>query len=161
MGDTFECTLGDDASTKVTYSRTSRLHTSTGGSFAEVTTTTSHNTTITVHNKHNFPITDLVVRDVIPTCDDKRVKIILRKPVGLADAKDGRVIDVAGTDGLKVGWEAKVDGKGGEKEGKYEWKWQVESGAKVTFLSEWEIKAPGDTAWTEVYNPELRFGQKA
>ncbi|PPQ76385.1 hypothetical protein CVT24_007939 [Panaeolus cyanescens] len=160
-GDTFECTLGDDASTKVTYSRTPRLLASTGGSFAEVTNTTSYTTTITVHNKHNFPITDLIVRDVIPTSEDKRVKIVLRKPNGLANAKDGQVIDVEGTDGLKVGWEKTVDGKGGEKEGRYEWKWKVESGAKVTFLSEWEVKTPGDCTWTEVFNPELRFGHKA
>jgi len=33
-----------------------------------------------------------------------------------------------------------VDGKGGEKEGKFEWKWEVGSGAKVNLEAEWEIK---------------------
>jgi hypothetical protein len=55
------------------------------------------------------------------------------KPKGLADVKDGEWVDV-NDDGLRVGWEKVVDGKGGEKEGRFEWRWKVDSGAKLTFM---------------------------
>ena len=82
----------------------------------------------------------------------------MRKPKGLADAKDGEIVDLK-DDGLKVTWEAMIDGKGGEKEGKYEWKWKVGSGAKVNLESEWEVKVPGDVAWVESMVPGL-FGER-
>ncbi|KAF8903751.1 hypothetical protein CPB84DRAFT_1728192 [Gymnopilus junonius] len=149
-GDNFECTLGDDAATKVTYSRSGKTVKSDGGTFSEVTSTTTYTTKISVRNKHQFDITDLIVREVIPTSDDKRARIILRKPAALADAKDGETVDLK-NDGLKVGWEPLVDGKGGEKEGKFEWKWKVGSAAKVALEAEWEIKVPADgaTTWME------------
>ena len=149
-GDNFECTLGDDTSTKVTYARSSKTVKSNGGAFSEVFNTTTYTTKVSIHNKHQFAITDLIVRDVIPTCEDKRAKIILRKPVGLADAKDGESIDLK-NDGLRIGWENLVDGKGGEKEGKFEWKWKVGSGAKVNLEAEWEIKVPGEFPWVEAH----------
>ena len=73
------------------------------------------------------------MKDVIPTRDqDKHTKVILRKPAALAEAKDGQIVDLK-MDGLKVGWEKVAEGgKGGEKEGKFEWRWKVGSGAKVT-----------------------------
>lgn len=146
--DTFDCTLGDDMSTKVSYSRTSRTVRSTGGAFTEAVNTTTYTTRISIHNKHQFPIANLIVRDVIPTSDDKRAKVILRKPEGLADAKDGQLVDLK-KDGLKVSWESLAEGKGGEKEGRFEWKWKVDSGAKVALEAEWEVKAPADIAWAE------------
>ena len=57
--------------------------------------------------------------------------------------------DTTKDDGLLVGWEKLVDGKGGEKEGKFEWKWKVGSGAKVNHEAEWEIKVPGEVRWVE------------
>lgn len=149
-GDNFECTLGDDTSTKVTYARSSKTVKSNGGAFSEVTNTTTYTTKVSIQNKHQFAITDLIVRDVIPTCEDKRAKIILRKPLGLADAKDGESVDLK-NDGLRVGWEKLVDGKGGEKEGKFEWKWKVGSGARVNVEAEWEIKVPGEFPWVEAH----------
>lgn len=84
-------------------------------------------------------------------CDDKRVKVILRKPDGLADAKDGQIVDLkaVGT-GLKVMW-TKVagDGAGGEKEGRFEWRWKVDAGAQAVLLSEWEVKAPAEMLLSE------------
>lgn len=97
---------------------------------------------------------------MIPTAEDKRVKVILRKPEGLADVKDGGVVWMGGKDkdaeqkkegGLSVGWEKLVDGKGGEKEGRFEWKWKVGSGEKVVLETEWEVKAPADVIWSEVF----------
>jgi hypothetical protein len=149
-GDDFGCTLGDDASAKVTYERTSKTTKSDGGTFSEVTNTTTHTTKISIHNKHQFPIDDLIVRDVIPTCEDKRLKIVLRKPKGLADKKDGEWVDLT-EDGLRVGWERVVDGKGGEKEGRIEWRWKVDTAAKVDLHAEWEVKAPGEFSWVETF----------
>ncbi|TFK61692.1 hypothetical protein BDN72DRAFT_863410 [Pluteus cervinus] len=153
-GDTFSCTLGDDTSTKVTYTRTSKTVKSGGGSFVEAINTTTYTTHISIHNKHQFPIEHLIVKDVIPTSDDKRVKVILRKPEGLAGAKDGEVLDLGASAvsnaGLKVGWVKSTIWEGGEKEGKFEWKWNVDSGAKVKLEAEWEVNAPADVTTTEV-----------
>ncbi|KAF7375624.1 hypothetical protein MSAN_00451300 [Mycena sanguinolenta] len=147
-GDTFTCTLGDDVATKVTYARTSKTATSQGGSFQEVFNTTTYNTKITIHNKHPFALTDLVVREIIPTCDDKRAKVLLRKPVGLADARDGEVVKLT-PPSLKVMWGKTWDGRPGEKDGRFEWAWSVEGGAKVMLEAEWELKAPADVVWVE------------
>jgi hypothetical protein len=81
------------------------------------------------------------VKEVIPICDDKRVKVIMTKPVGLADARDQQVAVQSGT---KCGWEKPVDGQGGEKEGKFEWRSKIDAGAKVSLEAEWEVKAPSD-----------------
>ncbi|KAJ7471038.1 hypothetical protein FB451DRAFT_1090666 [Mycena latifolia] len=145
-GDTFTCTLGDDVAAKVTYARSSKTVTAQGGSFTEVINSTTYTTKITIHNKHPFPLTDLVVRDIIPTCDDKRAKVLLRKPDGLADAKDGEVVTLA-PPGLKVMWGKTADGRSGEKDGRFEWAWSV--GAKAVLEAEWELKAPADVAWVE------------
>jgi hypothetical protein len=79
------------------------------------------------------------------------VKVILRKPEGLADAKDGEIVDLK-NNGMKVSWEKVVDGKGGEKDGKYVWSWVLDAGLKVKLEAEWEIKTPVDTVWVEA-NP--------
>lgn len=91
-----------------------------------------------------------MVKDGIPTCDekDKRAKVILRKPEGLADIRAGEVVDLKKLGkGLKVAWQA----GGGEKDGKYEWRWRVDGGEKITLDAEWELKAPADTQWIEKY----------
>ncbi|KAF9459031.1 hypothetical protein BDZ94DRAFT_1239542 [Collybia nuda] len=150
IGDDFDCTLGDDTATKVTYIRTSHSAKVDGGSFSEDKKTVTYNTQITIHNKHTFTIPDLIICDVVPTSDDKRAKVILRKPEGLADANAGEVVTDTERDGLQVMWSKQADGKGGKKEGKFEWKWCVAAGVKVTLESQWEIKAPGDVIWAEV-----------
>jgi len=83
-------------------------------------------------------------------CDDKHAKVILRKPEGLADATDEQVVNL--TNGLKVLWKV-VDGKGGKKEGKFEWRCKVDSGEKVTMETEWEVKAPAEIQWVETVMP--------
>ncbi|KDR78602.1 hypothetical protein GALMADRAFT_64390 [Galerina marginata CBS 339.88] len=149
-GDSFECTLDDDTSTRVTYSRSKKTIRSDGGAFSEVSNTTTYTAKISIHNKHKFDITDLIVREVIPTSDDEHVKIVLRKPVGLSDAKQGAVVDL-NDDGLMVGWGLVVDfGKGGRKEGRFEWKGKVRSGAQVNLEAQWEVTVPGETPWVEL-----------
>ncbi|KAG6855766.1 hypothetical protein H0H87_011135 [Tephrocybe sp. NHM501043] len=142
-GENFDCTLGDDAATKVTYSRSSGTVKSDAGSFSEAQNTTTYTTKIMIYNKHGFLLPDLLVRDAIPTIDDKRAKVILRMPEGLADAKDGEEVTVKGEgDVVRVGWT-------GEKEGKFAWRVNVKAKDKVVLESRWELKAPADTLWYE------------
>jgi len=148
VNDTFTCTLGSDASLKVKYSRSSKTLKSFGVAFSEVTNTTIYTTTISIHNKHQFPISNLIVRDVVPTCEDKRVNVVLRKPAGLVDAKGTEWVAI-GKEGLKVGWKKVVDGKGGQKEGTFEWRWKIGNGAQIKLEAEWEVNAPGDITWVE------------
>ncbi|KDR85672.1 hypothetical protein GALMADRAFT_234676 [Galerina marginata CBS 339.88] len=68
------------------------------GTFSEVTSSTTYTTKMSIH--------DLVVRDVIPTTEDKRGTTVQRKP-------------------------PLVDGNGVESKGKFEWKWKVGSSVKV------------------------------
>ncbi|KAJ7650911.1 hypothetical protein FB45DRAFT_889070 [Roridomyces roridus] len=148
-GDTFSCTLGDDVATKVTYARSSKTVTAQGGAFQETLNSTTYNTKITIHNKHPFTLADLVVRDVIPTCDDKRGKVLLRKPDGLAEAKADEVVKLKTPPGVGVCWGKTADGRPGEKDGRFEWALNVEAGAKAVLEAEWELKAPADVAWVE------------
>ena len=96
-------------------------------------------------------VPDLEVQDVIPTCDDKRVKVLLRKPEGLANAKDGEevLVDKGKEDGPKIMWEKLVDGKGGEKEGKFQWKGSVKAKDKLELEAQWDVKGPADVNWVE------------
>ncbi|KAG6867698.1 hypothetical protein C0993_012166 [Termitomyces sp. T159_Od127] len=152
-GEDFHCTLGNDPATKVTYSRTARTVKSDLGAFSEAQNSTTYTTVITIDNKHGFALSDVVVRDAVPTVDDKRARVILRKPEGLADSKDGGDIALFDKDGQKFGivaWEKQVDGKGGEKEGKFAWKANVKAKDKVILESQWELKVPADgTYWQE------------
>ncbi|KAF8071517.1 hypothetical protein FPV67DRAFT_1606272 [Lyophyllum atratum] len=152
-GDTFECTLGDDPATQITYTRTSRvLKPEAHGPFAEAKHTTSYLTKITLHNKHAFPLPEVLVREALPTCDDKRARVLLRKPEGLADAKDGEMVTVGkkegkedggdGGEGVRVAWEKVV-------EGKFEWRAGVRAGGQVVLEAQWEVKAEADTYWVE------------
>ncbi|KAJ7199003.1 hypothetical protein GGX14DRAFT_664691 [Mycena pura] len=147
-GDTFACTLGDDAGTKVSYARSSKTVTAPSGAFAEALNSTTYATKVTIHNKHPFALTDLVVRDIIPTSDDKRAKVLLHTPPGLADAKEDQVVELT-EPGLTVCWGKTADGRPGEKEGRFEWAWSVDAGKAAVLEAEWELKAPADVTWVE------------
>ncbi|KAJ7596911.1 hypothetical protein C8J56DRAFT_773295, partial [Mycena floridula] len=147
-GDTFSCYLGIDTSTKVTYTRTCRTVKSTGGAFSESYTSTTYSNTITIQNKRQFPLTNLCVKDIVPMSGDQKIKVILRKPDGLADAKD-EVVDLK--DELKVMWSKTTDSLAGEKEGMFEWlAGSLAAGSKLVLLSEWEVKAPAEMLLSEI-----------
>ncbi|THH11349.1 hypothetical protein EW146_g8074 [Bondarzewia mesenterica] len=147
-GDTFDCTLGPDSSTRITYTRQSKLTTAQASAFTEQFNTTTYTSRVTVHNQHNFALGTFIIRDALPVSDDeKRVKVILRRPSVLAEAKEGEKCDVK--DGLKVRWMKAKDGKGGRKEGMFEWIWNVDAGKEVTIETEWDVKASADVRWVE------------
>ena len=84
--------------------------------------------------------------------------VTLRNPEGLALAKDGEEVAVEmegdATD-VKVRWSKVEDGKGGEKDGMYEWVCgTVVAGKEVKFEAEWDIKSPANVRWEEKPNAQ-------
>ncbi|KAF8193372.1 hypothetical protein BJ912DRAFT_960894 [Pholiota molesta] len=145
-GETFECFLGNDISTKVTYVRSSKITRPEASAFSEGTVIATYTTKITIQNKHPYDLPALIVRDRMPTSDDQRVRVILRQPLELGDTKQGQFVSLK-DGGLKIGWEKAEGGRGGEKEGKFEWRWKVKSGATVELLAEYDVKGPKDLGW--------------
>ena len=122
-------------------------------SFAEASKTTTHTARTVVLNGHTFDVDGIVVRDVLPHGDaDAKILVTLRKPEGLALAKDGEevALQMAG-DGLEVKarWTKIEDGKGGEKDGMFEWLCEVRAGKILELEAEWDIKTPGALEWEE------------
>ena len=77
---------------------------------------------------------------------------MLRKPEGLARAKDGEEVAVV-LEGeardVRVRWTEVEDGKGGEKDGIYEWVCSVPGGETVRLEAKWDVRSPGDLQWGE------------
>ena len=121
--------------------------------FAEASKTTTQTLTTTILNGHSFDLDGVIVRDSLPLGDaEAKIKVALQKPTGLAQAKDGEEIAVAldgEVGGAKVRWSAIVDGKGGEKDGVYEWVCKIPAGKKVELEVEWDVKAPAGLRWEE------------
>ncbi|KAF7291776.1 hypothetical protein HMN09_01237200 [Mycena chlorophos] len=152
-GETFVCMLGDDAGVQVTSETETKAQTSglpvVPELFAEARSSTTTTTKIGIHNKHAFPLADLVVRDVVPTSEDARVKVVLRKPAGLADSDT----KVETEDGVIVRWGKTADGRSGEKEGRIEWVCSVGALKKVELEMEYEVRATVDVNWVEYVAP--------
>ena len=177
-GDVFSCMLGADPSTRIRYARTSKRadDDAIGGAagrersaFSEQWSATMYRSRTTVTNRHPFALRELVVRDGVPVCgDEKRVSVVLRHPAGLAELEQGKELQVGtkeegereGTDGdgegegegkkkQRVRWCKVVDGKGGRKEGLFEWVVEVGAGEELTIETEWDVKAPVSLNWVE------------
>ena len=175
-GDVFRCTLGADPATRIRYTRTSkRADDSAGGAdgrrersaFSEQWAATMYRSRTTVTNRHPFALRELVVRDGVPLCEDeKRVSVVLRHPAGLAELEQGKELQVGvkedgGREGdddddgesegkkQRVRWCKVVDGKGGKREGLFEWVVEVGAGEELTIETEWDVKAPVSLSWIE------------
>jgi uncharacterized protein (TIGR02231 family) len=142
--------------------------------FSEQWAATMYRSRTTVTNRHPFALRELVVRDGVPVCEDeKRVSVVLRHPAGLAELEQGKELHVDakedggregdsghGSDGeveaeaegkkkQRVRWCKAVDGKGGRKEGLFEWVVEVGAGEELTIETEWDVKAPVSLKWIE------------
>ena len=139
--------------------------------FSEQWAATMYRSRTTVTNRHPFALRELVVRDGVPVCEDeKRVSVVLRHPAGLAELDQGKELQVgakadsggregdsdgeaeAEAEGKKkqrVRWCKAVDGKGGRKEGLFEWVVEVGAGEELTIETEWDVKAPVSLKWIE------------
>jgi hypothetical protein len=129
-----------DQSIRLTFARTARPAKIEGGQFAEQTKTIGYSFTITIKNTHRFTLPKLLVRDTVPVAgDDKRVRVLLRKPAALADAKEGAFVDASGA---QVCWV-----KNGMKDGKIEWTTKVESGGEVKLELDFDVRGPAEMQW--------------
>ncbi|KAI0706428.1 hypothetical protein C8Q76DRAFT_749605 [Earliella scabrosa] len=159
VNESFNCVLGVDTALKVSYNQRSVTSQEPPRSFAEPTKTTTRTITATVTNGHQFDISALIVRDGIPLGDaDANIKVMLRKPDGLAQAKDGEEVPIdlgADVQDAKVRWSKVEKGQGGEKDGMYEWVCgTVVAGKEVKFEAEWDIKSPANVRWEEKPNAQ-------
>jgi uncharacterized protein (TIGR02231 family) len=164
-GDVFSCTLGADPATRIRYARTAKRADDAGAAgersaFSEQWAATMYRSRTTVTNRHPFALRELVVRDGVPVSEDeKRVSVVLRHPAGLAELEQGEEVEVGAKDGGReekekgkkqtVRWSKLVDGKGGRKEGLFEWVVEVGAGEELTIETEWDVKAPVSLRWIE------------
>ena len=175
-GDVLSCTLGADPATRIRYARTSKRADDDDAAgfaaerersaFSEQWAATMYRSRTTVTNCHPFALRELVVRDGLPVCkDEKRVSVVLRHPAGLAELEQGKELQVrakeaSGREGdsgegegeskkQRVRWCKVVDGKGGRKEGLFEWVVEVGAGEELTTETEWDVKAPVSLKWIE------------
>ncbi|CAL1715847.1 unnamed protein product [Somion occarium] len=155
--ETIECALGVDPSIRVTYERVPTYSIEPPRAFGSPRRSVTTFTTRTkVHNKHSTPIKRVIIRDALPLGDEtNNFKVVLRIPEGLVDASDNEEVNVrestgGGSSKRKVRWSKKVDGKGGEKEGKYEWIVDLAEGEEAVLLAEWDVKTPINASWEEV-----------
>ncbi|TFK87173.1 hypothetical protein K466DRAFT_522882 [Polyporus arcularius HHB13444] len=156
VNESFNCVLGSDTALRVTYTQQSRTEHEAGRTFDEPTKTTTRMITIAATNGHTFDIPKLVIRDAIPLGDENaNIKVMLRKPEGLAQAKDGEEVTVllkGEVQNAKARWSKLENGKGGEKDGMYEWVCSVPAGKAVSLKAEWAVKAPSNVKWEETIN---------
>ena len=146
--------LGVDTALRVAYSTDESTVHEPQRSFAERTKTTTCRAATTIANKHRDAITGLVVRDAVPRGDeDAGIRVTLRKPAGLAQTKDGEEVAVLQEEGgeheVKARWATADDGKGGEKNGTFEWVCGIAAGEKVQLEAVWDAKTPEALEWKE------------
>jgi hypothetical protein len=152
-GDSFQCTLGIDTSTKVVNTLVSSSTTSAASSFVEQYKTTTYTSTTTITNRHtgDYPI-QIVERSSLPVAppQDTRIKVFLKEPEGLAEGEEGLDINLDRPDGFKVKWGTDVDEvKDGKKSGKFIWYGTINPGEEVVLVSKWDIRAAVDVEWVE------------
>jgi uncharacterized protein (TIGR02231 family) len=156
-GDAFSCTLGADPATRIRYTRTSNRADDGGAdrersAFSEQWATTTYRSCTTITNGHSFALGALVLCDGVPVSEDKkRARVVLRRPEGLAMLEKGEDLKVCEGEGEKrtVRWSNVVDGKGGKKEGMFEWVVEVGAGKEITIETEWDVKTPLSHSWVE------------
>ncbi len=156
MNESFPCVLGVDTSLKVTYRQSSKTEHEPRRNFAEPHKTIARTAITTIANQHGHAVTELVVRDAVPLGnEDVQVAVMLRRPAGLAEAAQGAEVAVKlaqPQEGVtaKVRWTKVEDGRGGEKDGLYEWVCAIPPGKKISLEAQWDVKGPSDLQLNEV-----------
>ena len=108
--------------------------------------------TVTIKNKRATPIKGFLVRDIVPVAENKNIKVVLTKPAGLAEAEEGKDIEVEekkeGEKGeVKIHWRKSSGDKGGMKEGRLEWVVDLEAKEEKELVLEWEVVTPFGMKW--------------
>jgi uncharacterized protein (TIGR02231 family) len=162
-GDVFSCTLGADPATRIRYVRMSKRADDAGPegerrAFTDQWVATMRCSRITVTNQHPFALRELVIHDGVPVSENEKcISVVLRRPAGLAELEQGDECEVSAKDGGREGegkkhtvrWSKVVDGKGGKKEGLFEWVVEVGAGEELTIDTEWDVKTPISLGWIE------------
>ncbi|KZT28781.1 hypothetical protein NEOLEDRAFT_1128996 [Neolentinus lepideus HHB14362 ss-1] len=149
-GDSFDCILGVDTSIHLSYRRSSSTVKEARNAFSEQFKITSYYVETVIRNKHRSQISELIVRDAVPHASsllaglDGKVRIVLREPVALAEAKPGELTQV-GDKGLKVRWVSKDH----QAEGEYAWECKLDASEEIKLVVKYEVKAPVDVMWQE------------
>ncbi|KAI0045247.1 hypothetical protein FA95DRAFT_1589849 [Auriscalpium vulgare] len=148
--DTFDCTLGADPAVRIRYTRTAAAQTAPARLFSEQMRTTTYTSRAVLRNTHAFAVRALIVRDALPVAGGG-VSTVLRRPDGLAGAKDEDVTLAAEGkgEGRKVRWGKTVDGKGGKKDGMFEWVCALGAGEEIVLETVWDVQAPVHVHWVE------------
>jgi len=112
-----------------------------------------YTTTISLKNKRATPVKGFLVRDIVPVADNKDIKVVLTKPAGLAEAEEGKDVQVEekknGEMGeVKIRWKKSLGDKGGMKEGRLEWVVDLEAKEEKALVLEWEVATPFGMRWT-------------
>lgn len=118
-----------------------------------------------MHNKSSAAISGMVFRDALPLVNnEKDFNVLLKRPAGLLEVSGDGEADVDGVEAegrpkkrqrtgdassKKVRWSEVVNGKGGEKDGKYEWVVSLGAEEEVSLEMEYEVKAPQNLEWYE------------
>ncbi|KAF4596662.1 hypothetical protein EYR40_007646 [Pleurotus pulmonarius] len=152
VGKSFDCTLGVDSSMKVNYEKKSVVSKPEERSFAEQINIATYTSKVTISNNHTYDVPRLLVRECLPLSSSVlEVKVILKSPSQLADAKDKEEIKIR--DDLKVMWSPVVDGKGGEQDGMFEWRSSVKAGEEIVLDAKWEVRTPNGK-WVEYFDSQ-------
>ncbi|CDO75132.1 hypothetical protein BN946_scf185010.g57 [Trametes cinnabarina] len=156
VNESFECVLGVDTSIKVSYQKEEKTAHEPRRNSAEPQNTTTRTMITTITNRHSFDIAELVVREAVPLgSENDRLHVVLRKPAGLAEAKDGQtVLDRVETEDdeavkTKVRWTTAMDGRGGEKDGLFKWVCAIPAGKELSLESQWDVNFPVGLDWAE------------
>ncbi len=137
---------------KVNYEKKSAVSKTEERSFAEQINIATYTSKVTIWNNHKYDVPRLLVRECHPLSSSVlEVKVILKSPSQLADAKDKEEIKIR--DDLKVMWSPVVDGKGGEQDGMFEWRSSVKAGEEIVLDAKWEVRTPNGK-WVEYFDSQ-------
>jgi hypothetical protein len=136
------------------YTRNTKKTKASTHAYAEQYAITTYTARVSISNAHAFALDNIVVRDAIPVSEeDQGARVILNRPTVLVEANDGEDKEVDSVEGSKgkVRWTKRESdtGKGGLKQGMFEWACKLDAGEKITFEAEWIVKAPTDLQWIE------------
>ncbi|KZS92019.1 hypothetical protein SISNIDRAFT_486956 [Sistotremastrum niveocremeum HHB9708] len=131
-GETFHCTAAQTSSLQVSHTQ-SHIVSHMPASTSLLDYTTSYTSSISLLNNTSSFIDHILVRDIVPTSDDDRIRIKITEPSSLASLSETVLREVPGV--ALIRWLNK-------KEGKVEWVRWVEPNEEVKLQLKWDVVAP-------------------
>ncbi|KZT38855.1 hypothetical protein SISSUDRAFT_1119383 [Sistotremastrum suecicum HHB10207 ss-3] len=131
-GETFHCTAAQTSSLQVTHTQ-SQIVSHMPASTSLLDYTTSYKTSISLRNTSSSFIDHILVRDIVPTSEDDRIRIKITEPSSLTSLPEVVLREVSGV--ALIRWLNK-------KEGKVEWVRWTEPNEEVKLQLKWDVVAP-------------------